>query len=310
MVARASDSQNGQKRDQSPENAIVESIAAENLEDLAADSFEAVLDSLVADGPLKDIPIIGSVLKIYRAGADIREAMFVRKLIRFLYCLHDVPENDRRKFVRKMDADPELKQELGEKLIIVLDRLDDLKKADLVAAALRARMNEQITLKDFHALMVVIDRIILVYMDDYLQLYWLENPFVASYADRCDQLQTCDLFRRRPERGSGFGLIHHEKSDLSNLFFRFLVPFDKSAIRQDFLLTMKNMPITKPIDEAGYLEEKLNYERATTLINQLDDAAFMGLRLQQVQINQKDNEWCLRHLGELTFQKFWKTPGV
>jgi hypothetical protein len=54
---------------------------------LAKDYTEIALDSMLNDGLLKDIPIIGSVMGIFKIGTTIRENHTIRKIATFLNCL-------------------------------------------------------------------------------------------------------------------------------------------------------------------------------------------------------------------------------
>ncbi len=54
-----------------PETSLIGTIGKSDSINLAIDSGEVLLDQLLNDGPVKDIPIIGSVVKVAKAGIDI-----------------------------------------------------------------------------------------------------------------------------------------------------------------------------------------------------------------------------------------------
>ncbi|MCH7870017.1 MAG: hypothetical protein IH881_20185, partial [Myxococcales bacterium] len=58
------------------ESALLNSIADNNLKSLAVDGTELLLDSMLDDGVLKDIPVIGVLARLRSAGVHVRDALF------------------------------------------------------------------------------------------------------------------------------------------------------------------------------------------------------------------------------------------
>jgi hypothetical protein len=58
--------------------------------------------------------------------------------------LQKLPLHERQAFVQQFDNDPKFKKKTGERLLIVLDRLDDERKADMLGKLFRAYMSNQI----------------------------------------------------------------------------------------------------------------------------------------------------------------------
>ena len=56
------------------EEALVSSIAKPNLTDLASELAEVGLDHFLTDGVLRDIPVLGTLVGLYRTVGVIREA--------------------------------------------------------------------------------------------------------------------------------------------------------------------------------------------------------------------------------------------
>lgn len=53
----------------------------ENFEDFLADNSEAILDSLLENEVIKEIPILGSSLKIIRGIQSLRDRAYLNKII-------------------------------------------------------------------------------------------------------------------------------------------------------------------------------------------------------------------------------------
>ena len=82
----------------------------------------------------------------------------VKKLVRFLSSLSSVSSKTRDEFKSRMDADNTFRSRIGEKLLLVLDRLDDMGKPELVARAFQAYMEGQIDYDMFQRLVLAIDK--------------------------------------------------------------------------------------------------------------------------------------------------------
>ncbi|MDF4560139.1 hypothetical protein P3494_26935, partial [Vibrio parahaemolyticus] len=45
---------------------------------------EIAIDSVLDDGVLKDIPVVGTAVSLYQTGVAVRERQYVKKLVTFL----------------------------------------------------------------------------------------------------------------------------------------------------------------------------------------------------------------------------------
>lgn len=135
-----------------------DSIVSDKLSELAADAAELGLDSLLADGVVKDIPVIGSLYKLAKVAMGIRENIFVKKVLKFLIELKDIPGEERKKFIAGLDSDTHKIHKVGEKIIVILERLDDIDKATIVGRLLRAAIKEYIPYEHFLKLCSIVDK--------------------------------------------------------------------------------------------------------------------------------------------------------
>lgn len=141
-------------------------VAGTNLTDASLDTAEALLDGLTAAGEvLEAFPVFGTAAKLIRAGFSIHDRAFLRKMARFLSELQQVSVDERYTFVRDMDRDPAFKKKVGEKLILLLDRFDDLQKANVLGKLFRAYLVGRIDYELFGRLASIIDRLYLPDLD-------------------------------------------------------------------------------------------------------------------------------------------------
>ncbi len=288
-------------------HALIDSVARSDLTDIAADVLERGFHVLADSEVLKDIPIAGVLLKLFEAGVHIRDALFTQKLFQFLLHVgNGVSEEARQKFADEMDADPGTRKRVGERLLLAIDRLDDLGKARFLANAFSARLRGEIKLREFDALVTVIDRVMLTYLDEYAQVYWLQNTFLEAFDDRTAQLQNCDLLSQS-RKGGVPGTF--KPTGLGDLFFNKIVPQDLPRLRADFAMSLASMPVIEELAEERYTSIVCNRSDVEEVLSELTDADFLGLKVLGNQINRKENEWMVRRIGAYQFQRFWETPG-
>lgn len=139
------------------ENSLVDAVAPGILESVV-DVGEFALDSMLEQGLLEEIPVMSWMVRLYRAGAGVKDVLFLKKLNLFLGELQTVNERERKQFIDSMNADPEQKQRVGETLLILLERLDDMEKPRLVARAFKRFMRQDIDLEMLRRVCLAIDR--------------------------------------------------------------------------------------------------------------------------------------------------------
>lgn len=135
---------------------IFRSVKSEAINELTPAILDSSLDLIVNSEILKDIPIFGTGFKIYSLYNKITEAFFAKKLLKFLFEIKDVPVSKREKFVERLKANNETSK-AGEQLLIVLTRLNDIKKAAIIGRLLNKTILGDILLKDFQRLCHIID---------------------------------------------------------------------------------------------------------------------------------------------------------
>lgn len=131
------------------ENGIIDIIGVEKLYDLSSDYLELGLDTLFKSDLAKDIPVFATIYKIFKVGVDMKNQLFLKKLFKFLYHLKHVSPRERSKFVENANKDVSKKQEIGLKLIMLIEKLDDFNKPQILSNLLIASIKEEISTDDF-----------------------------------------------------------------------------------------------------------------------------------------------------------------
>jgi hypothetical protein len=109
-------------------------IKAENCE-LSLAIAECTIDQLLDDGLLKDIPWIGWIFKAKAAYASISDRILLAKVVKFLLALQFIDVKARNEFANTISTDDSRRKVVGTQLLIALDKINDIQKADILAAA-------------------------------------------------------------------------------------------------------------------------------------------------------------------------------
>lgn len=96
---------------------------------MITDVGEAIIDTALDDGILKDIPILGSIVGVGKCIKNISDVLFINKLIAFLTGLKDADVKERKAAILKWEDDAKYRFRVGEALLNMINRCDDTQKA-------------------------------------------------------------------------------------------------------------------------------------------------------------------------------------
>ena len=198
---------------------LVRTVASNHLGDAVFDLAEVALDRNLSDGLLKEIPFVGTLVKIARAGQSISEELFVRKLVRFLADLKNVPNDDRRKLLERYPDSSEQQRILGENLLLALERLDDVEKPAVLAKFFSAFIQSQIDYTTFSRLAHALEKFNLALFPNLRWFYTRQEPVVETPEEIIHELSLAGLVTARLA-GSGTygGSAAYERSALGGTF--------------------------------------------------------------------------------------------
>jgi hypothetical protein len=108
--------------------------------DLGIEYSELGLDDFLADGMLKEIPIIKTIYSVGKLGLSIKERFFVKKLLVFLKEFHSktIDEQKINDFKFQFDTDRNYRNEVTEHLIVFTDSFLNIEKSKVFANLFRA----------------------------------------------------------------------------------------------------------------------------------------------------------------------------
>jgi hypothetical protein len=140
-------------------NSFEETIKDSNLQNVSIGLAETLTDSLLEDGLLKDIPIIGTIVGLGKTSIKITDLLFLKKVIAFLSELDDISIEDRKAMIDKIDSSDKFRIKVGEKLLYIVDKCDDYENAQYVSKLFAGYLEGDIDYPDFLRGAKVIERI-------------------------------------------------------------------------------------------------------------------------------------------------------
>jgi len=153
------------------EDSITETISKSDLTNLSADYGEVLIDSFLKDGFLKEIPIIGTVLGLGKLGFAINDYIFLKKMLGFLSNIKQVPKEKREKMIQKIESSENYQKNVGQTLLLIINKHDDFEKPKVIGKIFSAFLNEEIDYEMFLRLSNSIDRIFLPDLQVFINAY-------------------------------------------------------------------------------------------------------------------------------------------
>ncbi len=152
----------------------MESLRKANLTELGADVADKVVE--VAGG----VPVVSLLQKLWKAGSSVQTYLFIKKMVRFLAELKDIPAAERQAQIDKLETDAKEEKKVGETLLLILDRLNDMQKPTMVGRAFKALLKGQITEGQFESISHAIDTLSIGQIADVARFYGVPGHRVTG----------------------------------------------------------------------------------------------------------------------------------
>lgn len=144
--------------------ALENTIKDSNLKDITVDMAEITIDELLNDEILKDIPIIGTIIRLGKFSISIKDYLFIKKLIYFISTFKDIPASKRNIIISKIDTEDRYRSKVGEKLLFLIDKCNDHITSEYVAKFFKAFLEEKINYSEFLRCSDIVQKI---FIDDF-----------------------------------------------------------------------------------------------------------------------------------------------
>ncbi|ELB2184956.1 TPA: hypothetical protein JG821_004580 [Vibrio parahaemolyticus] len=137
------------------------------LVDVLADNLDGGISSLIGDGILSDIPIVGNIINAFRIKQDVSNHLFSKKLESFLIQLKKHGNEELVTGIKDKD-----KLELiGMNMSLIINNANSIDKPKWLAESFISLCNQKISLDVFERVIYTIDAFSPALMKDLLEAY-------------------------------------------------------------------------------------------------------------------------------------------
>ena len=173
-----------------------ETIAESSVGDILIDLSEVGLDNIVDSELIKEVPVIKTVVSVYRIGHTLRERSYVRKLAIFLNEISNgTVDNEKKKvYLRRITKNKAIFQHELEYVLTILDRFISEDKSRLLGRLYVARINGKIDWIGFCQYSETIDRLLI-------------GDFECLHRDIMENKNRSEFENSSLQRLQGFGLV-------------------------------------------------------------------------------------------------------
>jgi hypothetical protein len=161
---------------------MIKTLSSSEIPHITQDMVEVGLDAILQNGILRDIPVISTITGIAKTVISVRDKLLIRKIASFLFELQNVTDKERGKFINDMNSEPNYQRKVGENLLMLLERLDDLDKPILIAKIFRAYLRSDIDYRQFLRFSSVVDQMLIYDLQDLLNAILQKNRY-DKYAE-------------------------------------------------------------------------------------------------------------------------------
>ena len=202
-------------------NALISTIKSPELEGLTTDFSEILLERLTdANEIVKEVPIVGSVVKLFKIGISVKDILFLKKLCKFLWYIRDVPVRKREELIERLERDSKYKAAVGERIMLLLERVDDFEKPKMMANAFKAYLYNEISYPQLQRINFGIDHLFIGDIDELKSFY--DDPQHAMDESTRQNLELCGFvdLAMRMDRTSDAQINHFGKLFVEKVLLR------------------------------------------------------------------------------------------
>lgn len=139
-------------------NTIEDSIISSELGNINKELGEVLIDNILEQGLLKEIPIVSLFTSAINIGTSIQNQFFLKKILKFLLELESIPKNERVDFISKIDQDKKYKTKVGESVLMILDKSDNYSKSQYIGILFKKCIEGKLAYSDFIKMSGIVNR--------------------------------------------------------------------------------------------------------------------------------------------------------
>ena len=135
--------------------------------DTAVDYCEIAIDTIFTDETIKEIPVLKTIYSVFKTTKNVKDFLLLKRINAFINGCGNISEGKRSRFILKM-GDEKFCTKVGEKILLLVDKVDEVEKAELIGKAFVLFIEDKIEIPFYFRLCSMIDR---CFYDDLKTLY-------------------------------------------------------------------------------------------------------------------------------------------
>ena len=143
-------------------------INSKSLRGPLSDIIEALLDTKTENEFVRNLPVVGWLLKSVSVVDNIKTKFLVSKILHFINGISDVSEDELRTFEKEQLSDQKSVDKFYESLLILIDRLNHLDKSTIISSLFKSLIHGKINESFFLRSVNIVESIYIEDLKEYL----------------------------------------------------------------------------------------------------------------------------------------------
>lgn len=152
-------------------------MTKEKAMEIVLDGIEIAVKHSLNESVLKDVPIFGTIIKLYEVGTSVRDSLYIYKIEKFLNCLDDISEQKKTEVTISIRDNNEEVQRLSQKILLILETQSDIQKSEYIANFFLAYVSGKLNESDLRRALDVLSN---CFLDDLNNLISDSRSFILS----------------------------------------------------------------------------------------------------------------------------------
>jgi hypothetical protein len=136
---------------------IVKSAFNPEVKDILIDYSEIGLGNFLDEDVLREMPILKTIIACRKTWTAIHDQLFLKKVLDFMRACPKFTEAEKENFIKEQLSDAKKARKLGDSLVLILDRLDDFEKPEMLAKVFAMYVRGKTSFEEFRQLAAAID---------------------------------------------------------------------------------------------------------------------------------------------------------
>lgn len=167
---------------------------------------------------LSQIEIVDKLIKLYGLYSSIHNDMFLNKIVGFLNGCEKINQGEKTEFGRRLENDADYRKKVGENLLLILDRLDNFDKTEILGKVFAGRYRGEIDEATFFRLAAAICN---ASITD-LKTLSLSYDKITNKNERLDDATSQSLYSLGFVRAEGLAEIIYHPNELGSNLIRLM----------------------------------------------------------------------------------------